>query len=121
MNYLRLAGMIGAALLLAFIAWRVSLSFSQAATIDAQGDEIDTLTAARLRDTRVARELAEFRGQQSDWSRQFHDDLSKQPLTVKVPPHVDPKTGAIEPCVHRDAARYRVLYNEAVTGTARLP
>jgi hypothetical protein len=116
MSYLRIGLAIAAALALAWLAHRVSLSFSQADTIEAQGEQIDTLNYARLRDTRIARELGVFRSQQSDWMRAFHDELGKKPLTKKVPPHVDPKTGAIEPCVVRDPVLYRRLFNEAVTG-----
>lgn len=117
----RIIGIVGAVAALAFIGWRVSLSFSQADEIAAKQQTIDALGAAAARDRRFASELSVFRGQQSDWSHQFHDDLTAKPLTQKVPPHVDPKTGVAEPCVQRIPARYRELFNEAVTGTAGVP
>lgn len=116
MSYLRIGAAIAGVALLAFLWWRVSLSFAQADEIAEQRSHIESLNAAAARDQRIAGELATFRGQQSDWMRDFHEQLGKQPITIKVPPHVDPKTGAIEPCVVRDAAVYRRLFNEAVTG-----
>lgn len=121
MSYLRIAGAVAAVALLGFLWWRVSLSFSQGATIDAQAAQIGTLEAARQRDTRVTREISGFRQVLEDGTAAFRDELGKRPLTIKVAPHVDPKTGAVEPCVTRDAVRYRELYNRAVTGPPDLP
>jgi hypothetical protein len=121
MTYLRIAGAVAAAALLVFLWWRVSLSFSQGDVIDEQRDHITGLEAAAARDQRIAHEIAVFRGQQLDFNKSFHDDLAKQPLTHKEPPHVDPVTGKVEPCVVRDPARYRSLFNEAVTGAPGVP
>ena len=121
MSYLRIAGAVAAVALVVFIGWRVSLSFSQGEQIEQQAEHIGSLEKAAARDQRIATEIAEFRGQQSDWMRDFHEELGKKPLTIKVPPHVDPKTGAIEPCVVRDPVRYRELFNRAVTGSAGVP
>lgn len=118
MSYLRLAGIIGAALLAAFLWWRVSLSFSQADVIEQQEGRITSLEVAAARDQRIATTMADFRGSQDTFAEWLRGELAKKPLTIKVPPHVDPKTGAIEPCVVRDPARYRSLFNAAVSGTA---
>lgn len=114
MNYLRIGLAVGAIILIALIWWRVQLSFTQGAELDEQRAHIDALTLAAARDGRISNELALFRGQQSDWHRQFHDDLTAKPLTQKVPPHVDPKTGVAEPCIQRIPARYRELFNLAI-------
>lgn len=120
-SYLRIAGYVGAALALAFLWWRVSLSFSQGDVIDAQQDHISGLEMAAARDQRIATEIAVFRGQQSDVAKQFREDLAKHPLTREVQPHVDPKTGIAEPCHERIPARYRELFNRAVTGAPGVP
>lgn len=120
-SYLRIGLAVGAAILIGLIWWRVQLSFSQGAELAEQRAHIDALTSAAARDNRTSQELARFRGQQSDWSHQFHEDLTAKPLTQKVPPHVDPKTGVAEPCVQRIPARYRELFNEAVTGAPGVP
>lgn len=118
MTYLRIAGAVVVVALLGFLWWRVSLSFSQGDVIDEQREHITGLEVAAARDQRIANEITNFRGQQDDWAKKFHDELGKQPLTHKEPPHVDPVTGKVEPCVVRDAARYRELFNAAVEGTA---
>lgn len=120
-SYLRIAGAVAAIALVVFLGWRVSLSFSQGEQIDQQQEHIASLEAAAARDQRIATELATFRGQQFDFAKAFRDAVASSPLTKKVPPHVDPKTGAIEPCVVRDPARYRSLFNEAVTGAPGVP
>ena len=117
MTYLRIAGAVAAAALLAFLWWRVSLSFSQGDEIAAQASHIAGLEAAAARDQRIANVIDVFRGQQFDFNKNFSDELAKHPLTMKVPPHVDPVTGKVEPCVVRDAVRYRELFNSAVTAT----
>jgi hypothetical protein len=120
-SYLRIAGAAAAAALIAFLWWRVSLSFSQGDVIDEQRGHIEGLELAAARDRRTAHEIAVFRAQQSDATRAFHDELTKKPLTHQEPPHVDPVTGKVEPCVVRDPARYRELFNQAVTGAAGVP
>lgn len=120
MSYLRIAAAVGAVLLFAFLAWRVSLSFSQGETIEAQAEQISTLEAARLRDTRVAREMSAFRAEADAGRRQFLDELAKKPLTNTVT-YVDKASGKEVTCTRRDAARYRELFNRAVTGSADLP
>lgn len=118
---MRIGLAVAAVLAAAWLAHRVSLSFSQADEIAEQRSHIDALTLAAARDTRTAQEMALFRGQQADFNRNFSEELAKKPLTMKVPPHVDPKTGAVEPCVVRDPVRYRELFNQAVTGSAGVP
>lgn len=117
MNYLRIAGAVVVAALLAFLWWRVSLSFSQGDTIDAQAAQIGTLEAARARDTRVASEMRAFRDEQATGRQAFLDALNKKPLTLKVT-HVDPTTGKTDTCTERDPVRYRELFNAGVTGAA---
>ncbi len=114
-------GAVVAAALLGFLWWRVSLSFSQGEQIEEQRDHITSLEAAAARDQRTANEIATFRGQQFDFNKAWHEDLDSKPLTHEVQPHVDPKTGKCEPHRERDPVRYRVLFNEAVTGAAGVP
>lgn len=121
MSYLRITGAVVGVCLLAFLWWRVSLSFSQGDELEHRQQEIDRLYESRVRDTRIATAIDTFRGQQFDFAKNFRNDLAKLPLTLKVAPHVDPNTGAIEPCVVRDAVRYHGLYNQAVTGTDGVP
>lgn len=121
MSYLRIGLAIAAAVLVAWLVHRVSLSFTLGDEIAAKQDTIDALGAAAARDRRFADALGLFRGQQSDWSRQFHDDLTSKPLTIKVQPHVDPKTGAVAPCIVRDPVRYRELFNQALAGPVGVP
>lgn len=116
MSYLRIAGTVSTVVLFAFLWWRVSLSFSQAETIDVQQQAIAGLNAARIRDTRVAREMAAFRAQQADFGAGFQQELAKKPLTFEVK-HVDSATGATVVCRQRNPVRYRELFNSAVTGT----
>lgn len=118
MSYLRIGLAVAAVLAAAWLAHRVSLSFAQAEEIAEQRAHIGALTLAAARDLRVSRELAQFRAQQADEGRAWREELTKKPLTIKVPPHVDPKTGAVEPCVVRDARRYRELFNSAVDPSA---
>lgn len=117
MSYLRIAAAVAGVALLAFLWWRVSLSFAQADELEAKQQTIDALGAAAARDRRTADEIATFRGQQSDWMRAFHEELGKKPLMIEVA-HVDPKTGATVTCRQRDPVRYRGLFNAAVAGTA---
>jgi hypothetical protein len=117
-GYLRIAGAVAAIALLVFLGWRVSLSFSQGEQLDQQQAHIASLEAAAARDQRIATELATFRGQQFDFAKAFRDAVASSPLTRKVPPHVDPKTGVVEPCVERNAPRYRSLFNSALDGPA---
>src|SRR4051812_25761740 len=98
-TYLRIAAAVAVAALLAFIWWRISLSFSQADVIDQQQGRITSLEVAAARDQRIASTMADFRGSQDSFAKWLRDELAKKPLTNKVAPHVDPKTGAIEPCV----------------------
>lgn len=121
MSYLRIGLAIAAAVALAWLVHRVSLSFSLGDEIAAKQETIDALGAAAARDRRFADALGLFRGQQSDWMRDFHEELGKQAITKKVPPHVDPKTGAVEPCIVRDPVRYRELFNRAVAGPVGVP
>lgn len=122
MTYLRIAGAVAVAALLAFLGYRVVLSFSQGDVIDEQRGHIKGLELAVARDRRTAHEIAVFRAQQSNATRAFHDELAKKPLTHQEPPHVDPVTGKVEPCVVRDPARYRELFNRAVDpATAGVP
>lgn len=121
MSYLRIAGAVVAIAALAFIGWRVSLSFSQGEVIDAQQEHIAGLEMAASRDQRIADQMAAFRGERRDAEQAFRDEMARKPLTIKVPPYVDPKTGAIEPCVVRDPHRYRELFNQAVTGAPGVP
>jgi hypothetical protein len=121
MSYLRIGLIVGAVVALAWLGHRVQLSFSQADEIAEQRAHIDALTLAAARDSRISQEMALFRGQQADFGKAFRDELAKRPLTIKVPPNVDPKTGAVEPCVVRDPVRYRELFNSAVTGTPVVP
>jgi hypothetical protein len=121
MSYVRIIGAVVAAALLAFLWWRVSLSFAQAEEIEAKDAQITTLTAAAARDTRIARELADFRSQQSDFSQWFREEAAKQPLTREVVRYVNPNTGEKVVCRERDPVRYRGLFNAAVTGTAGVP
>lgn len=118
LSYLRIAGAIGAALLLAFLWWRVSLSFSQGEQIDAQQAHIAGLEMAAARDQRIATELATFRGQQFDFAKSFREAIASVPLTREVVKYVNPTTGEKITCRERDPARYRELFNSAVSGTA---
>lgn len=103
---------------IAFVTWRVSLSFSQGEELEHRQAEIDRLNDARVRDTRIAVAIDTFRGQQFDFAKAFRDALAAQPLTHEVHPHVDPKTGQCEPVRVRDPVRYGILFNAAVNGDA---
>lgn len=117
MTYLRIAGAVVVVALLGFLWWRVSLSFSQGEQLEQQQGQIDRLWDARVRDTRIAVAIDTFRGQQFDFAKAFRDAIASSPITHEVP-HVDPKTGATSTCVERIPARYRELFNSAVTGAA---
>lgn len=106
--------------LVVFLAWRVSLSFSQGETIKAQSEQIATLGAAMERDARAARELATYRGELAEFAQGFRDELASKPITREVVKYVDKTTGETVTCRERDPVRYRELFNEAVAGPAGL-
>lgn len=119
MNYLRIGLAVAAVLAAAWLAHRVSLSFSQADEIAEQRAHIDALTLAAARDSRTAQEMALFRGDQRQGFKAFDERLRSMKLTREVP-HVT-STGEQVVCVQRDRAGYRRMHNEAVTGTAGVP
>jgi hypothetical protein len=120
-SYLRIGGAIAAAALAAFLWWRVSLSFTQADELEARDARIAGLEAAAARDTRIANELSIFRAEQTAASQAFRQELASKPITREVVRHVDTSTGEQIVCRERDPARYRELFNRAVTGAAGVP
>jgi hypothetical protein len=120
-SYLRIAGAVAAAALLAFLWWRVSLSFSQGDVIDEQRGHIKA-SSWPPRATSAPPTRSPSSAASSPTSTQaFHDELTKKPLTHEVPPHVDPEDGQGRALRERDPARYRELFNQAVTGAAGVP
>jgi hypothetical protein len=120
MSYLRIGLLIGGAALLAFLGWRVILSFEQGEELDRREEQISQLTRAIDRDSRIAGEMAEFRAGQGEFQTWFQGEMRKKPLTTKVE-YVNPTTGEKTTCDKRDHERYRELFNSAVAGTRDLP
>lgn len=120
-SYLRIAGAVAAVAAIAFLWWRVQLSFSQGAELDAKDETISALNRAFMRDARTATAMADFRGEQATFNQAFKERLDAEPITREVVKYVDRNTGATVTCRERDPVRYRLRFNEAVTGTTGMP
>jgi multidrug efflux pump subunit AcrA (membrane-fusion protein) len=113
---LLLAGLVGGAVHIIRKANRVDVAEAKAKAAEQRALDIaETAAKAAAQERDISQALAQFRGELGAQSQSFRDALSSQPITREVPHVVNGQTIT---CRERDPARYRELFNQAVTGTA---
>ncbi len=110
--------LLGAAAL-GFAGWKINDWRIDANKLEAAEKEfaatVKSMADAAQTNREISADLAAFRSEQAQSTASFRDELAKRNITREI--RYVTKEGAEAVCVQRDPARYRELFNQAVTGT----